>query len=174
MSKYPSRSKTERGSGPYKVLIVDDDPDILESFTQILENNGYHVDSAETGHEFLTKAKDTVYDIAIVDLKLPDMEGTELLRNMRHMSPQTKKIVITGYPTLESAIDAMGSGTDAYLLKPVEPDDFLRVVEEKIREKEESQTLATQTVKATANQLPIGAKISRVDKTSQSKRERRT
>ncbi|MBO0888806.1 response regulator [Candidatus Bathyarchaeota archaeon] len=147
--------QTEQPSerGRHHVIIVDDDPDIRESFTQILEARGYSVDTAETGKVFLDKTKKNAYDLAIVDLKLPDMEGVELLRYMRQISPKTKKIVITGYPTLESAIDAMGSGTDAYLLKPVEPEDFLRVVEQKIRERDETEILTADETRGQAKQI---------------------
>ena len=162
MSKYPSRSDTPTRPGTHSVLIVDDDPDVLESFTQILETRGYKVDSAETGREFLERAKINDYDVAIVDLRLPDMEGTEVLSNMRRISPKTKKIVITGYPTLESAIDAMGSGTDAYLLKPLEPEDFLRVVEEKMREKDEAETRIMEEIRTRAGEVHSRGNIPRV------------
>ena len=147
-----------RSSRPHSILIVDDDPDILVTFTEILKNRNYSVESASSGKDFLEMARKTIYDVAIVDLKLPDIEGLELLREMKKISPRTKKIVITGYPTLESAIDAMGSGTDAYLLKPVEPEDFLKIVEQKIREKEEEETITDEKIRALIGKQPSQGK----------------
>ena len=130
------------------------------------------MDSAQTGKVFLDKARKNAYDLAIVDLKLPDMEGVELLRYMRQISPKTKKIVITGYPTLESAIDAMGTGTDAYLLKPVEPEDFLRVVEQKVKERDDTEILTAEETRGQAKLIYARKEHANSQTTAENKRDR--
>src|SRR5215467_6905456 len=117
------------------ILLVDDDKAILASFRDILESRGYEVDTAQTGREAVDKSIAKVYNLAIIDMKLPDMEGTELLARFHSSHPRPKKIVVTGYPTMENAVLSVNLHADAYLVKPVQPDEFLRVVDEKIREK---------------------------------------
>jgi two-component system response regulator HydG len=115
-----------------RVLIIDDDKAIVNSFSKILKKSNYVIDSAATGKEALWKLKDQKYDIALFDLKLPDMEGTELLSRMEKDTQDTVKIMITGFPSLESGIQSLEHGADAYLVKPVQPQELLTVIEDKL------------------------------------------
>lgn len=115
-----------------RVLIIDDDKTIVNSFSRILAKSDYITDFALTGKEALWKLKDQRYDIALFDLKLPDMEGTELLRRMREETKGTVKIMITGFPSLESGVQSLDHGADAYLVKPVQPSELLTIIEEKL------------------------------------------
>lgn len=74
--------------------------------------------------------------MALLDLRLPDMEGTKLLTEMRMGTPRMRTIMITGYPTLETAIEALNLGADAYMIKPIEPRRLLNVIEKKLEEQE--------------------------------------
>lgn len=128
------------------ILIVDDDRSILRSFRQILESEGYRTDTAETGREAMRKAKDSYFDLALLDIRLPDIEGTELLKtiteevDLTHPTmPQMVKIIVTGHATLENAVESLNLGADAYLMKPVEAEKLLRTVEEKLGDKEKSR-----------------------------------
>ncbi|MBT0159720.1 response regulator [Candidatus Bathyarchaeota archaeon A05DMB-2] len=120
------------------ILVVDDDKSILRTFTRILQKNGYDIDSAETGKEAIEKAEARHYDLALVDVRLPDMDGTDLLAKMRNTSQDTIKIMITGFPSLENGIKALDEGADAYLVKPVKPEELLMLIEEKLKSKEEN------------------------------------
>ena len=77
-----------------RILLVDDDRAILASFRDLLLPRGYDVDTAETGREAINKSNTKFYNLAVIDIKLPDMEGTELLANLHKNYPKTKKIMI--------------------------------------------------------------------------------
>lgn len=140
-----------------KILVVDDDKTILESFRDILQSRGYSVDTARTGLEAINKSEARYYNLALLDIKLPDMEGTELLIKMHQDTPKMMKIMVTGYPSLENAVKALNLGADAYIIKPVKPEDLLKVVEEKLKEQAEVEEMSmekvTEWVKTRARKL---------------------
>jgi DNA-binding response OmpR family regulator len=115
------------------ILVIDDDKSILRTFTRILQKADYRVEVAETGKEAIEKAEKTKYDLALVDVRLPDMDGTDLLIRLQELIPGTVKIVITGFPSLETGVKALDAGADAYLVKPVKPEDLLMLIEEKLK-----------------------------------------
>ena len=117
------------------ILIVDDDKSILRTFTRILQKHGYEIDTAETGKEAIEKADNKNYDLALVDIRLPDMDGTELLAKMKKQLQNTIKIMITGFPSIESGVKALDEGADAYLVKPVKPEELLMLIKEKLKNK---------------------------------------
>jgi DNA-binding response OmpR family regulator len=118
------------------ILVVDDDKSILRTFTRILQKNGYEIDTAETGKEAIEKADKKCYDLALVDIRLPDMDGTDLLAKIKQQLQNTIKIMITGFPSIESGVKALDGGADAYLVKPVKPEELLMLIEEKLKNKE--------------------------------------
>jgi DNA-binding response OmpR family regulator len=115
------------------IIVIDDDKSILRTFTRILQKNGYVIDVAETGKEALEKAAKKNYDLALIDIRLPDMEGTDLLVKMQHSMRDSIKIMITGFPSLETGVKALDEGADAYLVKPVKPEELLALIEEKFK-----------------------------------------
>ena len=117
------------------ILVVDDDKSILRTFTRILQKNGYKIDTAETGKEAIEKADKKHYDLALVDIRLPDMDGTDLLAKIKKQLKNTIKIMITGFPSLESGVKALDEGADAYLVKPVKPEELLMLIKEKLQSK---------------------------------------
>ena len=119
-----------------RILMIDDDKSILRTFTRILQKNGYEIDVAETGQEGLEKSKRKVYDLALIDIRLPDMDGTELLVKLQHTMRDAIKIMITGFPSLETGVKALDEGADAYLVKPVKPEELLALIEEKFKARE--------------------------------------
>ncbi len=121
------------------ILVVDDDKSILRTFTRILQKSGYDIDVAETGKEAMDKAENQHYDLALVDIRLPDMDGTDLLAKLKRQLQRTVKIMITGFPSLETGVKALDEGADAYLVKPVKPQELLLLLEEKLRNREEPQ-----------------------------------
>lgn len=129
-----------------KILIVDDDKDILKSLKDIMLSKGYQVDTAETAQNAIEKAKSQYFNLALLDIKLPDMEGTELLAKIHKEKPQMMKIMITGYPSLDNAVRALNLGADAYIMKPVNPENLLKVVEEKIKEQKEAESMTEEKI----------------------------
>src|SRR5512143_3584051 len=120
------------------ILVVDDDKSILRTFTRILQKSGYETDTAETGKEAIEKADNNRYDLALVDIRLPDMDGTDLLAKLKKQLQYTVKIMITGFPSLETGVKALDEGADAYLVKPVKPQELLVLLEEKLKGREAS------------------------------------
>ena len=98
------------------ILVVDDDKSILRTFTRILQKSGYEIDTAETGKEAMEKTENRHYDLALVDIRLPDMDGTDLLAKLKKPLQSTVKIMITGFPSLETGVKALDEGADAYLV----------------------------------------------------------
>jgi len=124
------------------ILVIDDDKSVLRTFTLILKKDDYYVDTAENGKEALEKAETGEYDAALIDVRLPDMDGTDLLPKLQQVLPDAAKIVITGFPSLETGIKSLDVGADAYLVKPVKPEDLLVLIREKIKSKKELQASA--------------------------------
>src|SRR2546422_10856001 len=123
------------------ILIVDDDRGILRSFKDILEPEGYSVDTAETALEAVEKCKAHPYNLAIIDIKLRDIEGTDLLARVHEILPRARKIMITGYPSLENAVDSVNFQADAYIIKPVSPENFLKVIAENMDKQIEKERM---------------------------------
>jgi DNA-binding NtrC family response regulator len=129
-----------------RILIVDDDENIRKVLTTILEEEGYTVDSAENARKAIERTKKNFYNLALIDIRLPDMEGIELLTKMRDTTPKMRKIIITGYPTLQNAIEAVNRGADAYILKPFNMDKVLATIKEQLRKQEEEMRYSQEKV----------------------------
>ena len=112
------------------ILVVDDDCAILASFSEILTNHGFHVKTAVTGNEALKILKTEEVDLILLDILLPDAEGTKLLEQIQEIKPEARTIMITGHTTLENATEALNFGADDYLVKPVNPRDLVYAAEQ--------------------------------------------
>ncbi|EDP73143.1 response regulator, partial [Hydrogenivirga sp. 128-5-R1-1] len=106
-----------------KILLVDDEEDILTSFQIILEDEGYSVDTANSAVEGLEKAKQELYDLIISDMRMPEMTGEEFLKKLRTFNKITSFIVMTAYGTIQNAVECMKEGAFHYLTKPVDFND---------------------------------------------------
>jgi CheY-like chemotaxis protein/predicted transcriptional regulator len=126
-----SQAKVE-GIRP-SVMLIDDDETIRKALTRTLSKEGFRVDGATNGKQALEKSRLEHYDVALVDIRLPDMDGITLLRMLRDESPGIKAIIITGYPSMENAINAVDAGADAYITKPFKPTDLLAKMREKLK-----------------------------------------
>jgi DNA-binding NtrC family response regulator len=129
-----------------RILVVDDDENIRKVLAMILEDEGYTVDQAETAKQAIEKSRKNFYNIALIDIRLPDMEGIELLTKMRDTTPRMRKIIITGYPTLQNAIEAVNRGADAYILKPFDVTKVLATIKEQLRKQEEERQYSQEKV----------------------------
>ena len=103
-----------------EILIIDDDVDMLETLGDILQEKGYRTETANTGREAITKANERVFNVALIDVKLPDMSGIEVLQTFRKQHPSMMTIMMTGYATLQNAVDAVNLGAHAYIMKPLD------------------------------------------------------
>jgi DNA-binding NtrC family response regulator len=128
------------------ILIVDDQEGILETLSAILEEKGYRTDTAKTGREAIEKSKTNFYNVALLDIKLPDIEGTKLLTKIEETSPRMVKIMITGYASLENAMEALNLGADAYIMKPLDPENLLKVINEKLKAQKETEKMSQEKV----------------------------
>jgi len=118
------------------ILIVDDDETILAVLKEILQLDGYIVETAATGKEAIEKSETAFFDLSLLDIKLPDMEGTELSTELHKANPQMIKIIITGFPSFDNAVKSLNLGADAYIMKPVNSKELLELVREKMREQQ--------------------------------------
>jgi len=128
------------------ILIVDDDPSIRKVLAAILEEKGYNVDTAETARKGIAKSKAKFYNLALIDIRLPDMEGTELLGRMKQTMPKMLKVIITGYPSLQNAVEALNRGADAYIIKPLDIDNALSVIQSLLEKQRESLKMTQEKI----------------------------
>jgi len=117
---------TEASKG-INVLIVDDDENIARTFSRILSRKGYQTETALTGAEAIKKSAAKPFNVALIDICLPDINGMELLHKLGNHDGKMIKIVITGFPTMAKN----GATPDAYLLKPVKPQELHSLIDQK-------------------------------------------
>lgn len=123
------------------ILIVDDDEAICRTLAAILQAEGYQTTTTTTAKEAIEKAESQFFNIALLDIKLPDMEGTQLLAQLQKTTPETIKIMITGYPSLKNAVDALNYGADSYVMKPVDPAELLKTIENKLGKQKHAEKI---------------------------------
>jgi len=129
-----------------RILIVDDDENIRKTMKVILEDEGYQVDVAANGKEAIAKTNEVQYNLAVFDIRLPDMEGVELLKLVKETVPRTRKIMVTGYPSMQNAISSVNKKADAYLIKPVDIEKLLETIKEQLKLQEGEKKLSEQQV----------------------------
>jgi|BEDMetMinimDraft_2_1075160.scaffolds.fasta_scaffold00521_4 Response regulator containing CheY-like receiver, AAA-type ATPase, and DNA-binding domains len=130
-----------------RVLIVDDDEGIRASLAAVLKKKDYDVDTAKNGKEAIQKCRKNFYNVLLVDIKLPDMEGVELLKRVPDTVPKMRKIIVTGYPTLNNAVQAVNLGADAYVIKPFDVDNLLLKINEQVSKQKEEKEYSEDKVK---------------------------
>jgi DNA-binding NtrC family response regulator len=130
-----------------RILVVDDEEGVRKSLKVVLEEKGCLVDTAENGQEAITKSKTRFYNLALIDIRLPDMDGVKLLTSMIDTTPKMVKIIITGYPSIENAIEAVNKGADGYIVKPFTMEQLLDTIKEYLRKQQESKKYSEEKVK---------------------------
>ncbi len=123
----------------HRILIIDDDTEILRVFSRILQLEGFITDTAATGQEALSKAKTSFFDVFLIDIRLPDMEGTEILAELQKSDPTSVKIMVSGQPSTENAIKALNSGANAFFTKPVDFGILIKNIKDRIQERDRKQ-----------------------------------
>jgi len=111
-----------------KVLVIDDEQIVLDSVSQILIDENYEVDVSLSGREGLDWAIERPYDIILTDIRMPDIGGMRVLRDIKRIQSSLPVLIITGYATTKSAVQAMKLGAAEYIEKPFEPEQLLEAV----------------------------------------------
>jgi DNA-binding response OmpR family regulator len=118
----------------YSILIIDDEPNLRRSLGLILQRAGYNINTASNAAEALQLLQAGAYDLAFLDIKLPDQNGIQLLPQIKALYPEMPILILTAHATLESAIEAVRLGARDYLLKPIDPESILKRVEDILKE----------------------------------------
>lgn len=121
---------------PLKILIVDDDASIRDMLSIVLKKEGFTIDTAENGRTFLGKIKKNPYDLVISDIKMPDINGIELLKKIKQVNPQIPVIMITAYASTNDAVLAMKYGAEDYIIKPFNIEELKILINKSIRQRD--------------------------------------
>lgn len=122
-----------------KIMVVDDELSIRVSLEEILKLEGYEVQAVEKGDVALKMLQEEAYDVVLLDLKMPGIDGIEVLRLINQITPNTSVILLTGHGSLESAIDALRLGAEDYILKPASSSQILTSIGRSLAKKAEQQ-----------------------------------
>jgi CheY-like chemotaxis protein len=155
-----------------RILCVDDEGVILDSFRKILVLDGYCVDTVENGKEALGLIQSHHYDFVFTDLKMPEMDGLEVTKSVKHLRPDIDVVIITGYATVETAVECMKYGAMDYVQKPFTEDELLEFVKKLVIKREDkvkkqlkpsvhiTHLASTESMKAGEFSIPGGVFIS--------------
>ena len=146
MGFFFSKSSEVNCMSKSRILIVDDDENIRKVLQTILEDEGYFVETADTAKKGIERSEKSFYNLALIDVRLPDMEGIELLSKLRGTKPKMRKIIVTGYPTLQNAVSAVNKGADAYVVKPFDVEKILQTIREQLKKQEEEKSFSEERV----------------------------
>jgi DNA-binding NtrC family response regulator len=143
-----------------RIIIIDDDENIRKVLTAILEDKGYSIEAVGSATEAIKRTEKRFYNLALIDIRLPDMEGINLLTKIKETTPRMRKIIITGYPTLQNAVDAVNKGADAYIMKPFDVEKVMSTIREQLRkqelEKKFSQDKVAEFIETRVKELETG------------------
>ncbi len=117
-----------------KVLVVDDEQNSREGLSKILTKEGYKVHIAEDGEKALQEAEDYKFDLIITDLRMPDMDGIEVLKKVREKNKSIGVVIVTAYGEVNSYLTAMNLGAFEYLNKPIHLEELRRVIKKALEE----------------------------------------
>src|ERR1051325_572197 len=126
---------------PVKILVIDDDPSMLELALYHLKAQGYEVFTAETGEAGLKQAEEERFEIVLTGLNLPDIDGIELVRRFKESLPESEILVITGYSSVTKAVEATKAGAFYFLEKPVEFQELLLLIEKALERKQQAEEI---------------------------------
>ncbi len=122
----------EKDKETIKILVVDDEVNLSRVLSEVLSDAGYYVEVANTGREALDRFKESSFDIAITDLKMPDIDGMEILKKLKTVDPEICVVMLTGYSTVESAVEAMKAGAYDYISKPFNIEELKLIIEKAV------------------------------------------
>jgi DNA-binding NtrC family response regulator len=136
-------------------LIVDDTEEIRNTLSAVLESEGYVVETVENGKEAINFCKKVSFDVALIDVNLPDVKGTDLLPRLQEIRPKMVKIIVTGYPSIENAAKSVNEKADGYIIKPIDPAKLLEMIDRLIKEKQNEYLHMFSEVERAKESTPI-------------------
>src|SRR3990167_10629227 len=139
------------------ILVVDDEQQIRDLLKEIFTHEGYVCDAVPSGEQAVDRMGEKEYDLVVTDLKLPGIDGMEVLKQAVKLHPETKVVFITGFGTVDNALEAMKSGAFDYILKPFKINAILPIIQKALKMKalEEENILLHRTVKEEFSQHNI-------------------
>jgi DNA-binding response OmpR family regulator len=123
------------------ILVVDDDEAICRTLSAIIQAEGYLTTTTTTAREAIEKTQTKFFNLALLDINLPDLKGTRLLAQLQEITPETVKIMVTGYPSLQNAVEALNFGADSYVMKPIDPSKLLKTIKDKLGTQKQAEKL---------------------------------
>ncbi len=117
------------------ILIVDDEEVVRRSHLRSLADTGCHTEAAEDGNKALQVMEQHPFDVVLLDLSMPGLDGMDVLKTIKERWPDSEVVVITGYPSIETAKEAVRLGAQNYIAKPVGPDDVIKAANEAMTQK---------------------------------------
>jgi CheY-like chemotaxis protein len=144
-----------------RLLAVDDEAVVLDSFRKILVAAGYSIDTVESGREALGLVQKHKYDFVFTDLKMPEMDGLDVVKGVKHYSPESDVVVITGYASIESAVNAMKWGAMDYVQKPFTEDELVEFTKKCLfRRQDREHKRLSSTVRVATTDRPLAHEFS--------------
>jgi len=128
MEQLNEQTKKQEGGLPH-ILLLEDEPNVAKGLKMVMDEQGYDVDWATTGQAALDAFWSGRFDLLIADLRLPDIDGMEVIERVKEKRPETPVVIITGYPSVSSAIQALRAGVKDYLPKPFTEEEFMTAVD---------------------------------------------
>ena len=129
-----------------RILVIDADKTVRKSIAAMLAAEGYATDTAETGKEAIGKTFENFYNLALINIRLQDIGGTDVMAQMKETVPAMIKVIIASYASLPKAVDAVNNGADACILIPTEPEKLLNVVKKGLKKQEEARRFSQQRI----------------------------
>jgi len=125
----PSKTHSDNGEELIHVLLVDDEIELLESLKRILQRRQMEINIAQTGEKALALLKDTYVDVVVLDVKMPGMDGLEVLQKIKKDFPTVEVILLTGHPSVETAIKGIKFGASEYFIKPAKEEALVNIIQ---------------------------------------------
>jgi DNA-binding NtrC family response regulator len=130
-----SATRVAKMSNKKSILIVDDDEVVRRSYLRSLESTSCNVEAASSGEEALQRMEQSPVDVVLLDMRMPGQDGMSVLRIIKQKWPESEVVIITGYPTVDSAKEAVRLGAYDYLAKPIGPQDVINLADGAITHK---------------------------------------
>lgn len=137
------------------ILVIDDEEEIRTMLSSILADEGYLVETAKNGKDALKNIKNAKFDLALVDIELPDIKGTELLSKLKQAQPKMATVIVTGHPSVENAITSVNNKADGYVLKPINVPTLLETIKKILADKTNSYLEMFAEVERAKSTTPI-------------------
>jgi len=122
-----------------RILVVDDDETLASTIKDILDMSGYLAEAAFSGEDAKKKIVEGFFSLILLDMKLPDTSGIELLKWVKKETPRSIVMMVTGYPSLDNAVESLNFGANAYIMKPINAKEFLHFIADKFKEQNEKE-----------------------------------